>query len=174
MSFKDTWQSLPGWSKGIIGTVVIGGTAFTAYTIYNNAKKRKELAASNQAAAYASQELNTLAAMGVVPSYSTVEFETWSQDLQQAMNSCKSDMGTITNVFNNMKNKADVLMLIYIFGIRYYTPCASSHPISYIVNIFNDQAYGGGFPTWVSYNLSSSQIGQINDILKNKNIAYSF
>jgi hypothetical protein len=73
-----------------------------------------------------------------------------------------------------MNNKTDVLKLIEVFGVRYYRPCPATDPLSYTRYIFDQKIFGGNIQTWLQYDLSSSEIENINNILKGKNIDFKF
>lgn len=174
MKLYDDYKNLPPWSRGVIGIVVIGGTALAIWAIVRGIKKGKEIADANKAATAASTELQQLNAKGITTTMNISEFEAYSQKLVQAMNGCGTDEDQVYDVFRAMKNEADIRQLIVTFGVRYYEPCAADQPISYTRWLFNDQSFGGGLPTWLSYDLSASEIQNINSILKKNNINYTF
>lgn len=174
LKLYEDYKRLPNWSQGVIGIVVVAGTAVAIWAIVRGIKNRKELAEANQAAKAASSELQGLKARGINPTMDVSEFEALSQKLVQAMNGCGTNEDQVYDVFRAIKNEADIRQLIITFGVRYYEPCAADQPISYIRWQFNDQAFGGGLPTWLSYDLSASEIQEINKILKKNNINYSF
>lgn len=172
--YQKYYKNQPDWAKGVINVVVVGGVAFAGYSIYRNAQKRKEIEAANQAAEYATDELGRLAARGIRPTYLNSEFELMAGALVQAMNGCGTDEEMILDVFRKMRNDADVLKLITVFGVRFYQPCAASQPLSYLRWMWDDQSFGGGIGEWLSYDLSSGYIEDINDILRSRGITYSF
>ena len=174
MKLYEDYKQLPPWSKGVVGVIVIGGSAIAVWAVVRGINKRKELNQANQAAVAASSELQALKARGINPTMDISEFEVLSQKLVQAMNGCGTDTSLVYDVFRAIKNDADIRQLITTFAVRYYQPCAATQPISYIRWQFNDQAFGGGLPTFLSYKLSSSDIGKINDILKSNKVNYAF
>lgn len=174
-SFYDKYyRDQPSIAKGIINVAVVGAVAYIGWEWYQGYKKKKEEGAANQAAIEAAQELQELAAQGVKPTYANSQYETWAQTLVQAMNGCGTDEEAIFNVFKFLRNDADIRKLISVFGIRYYQPCAWTSPISYAIWQANDQAYGGGLPTWLAYDLSAGDIQGINGILRGNGINYQF
>lgn len=158
----------------VVKGVVVVGLGLIGWGIYRAIKKEKDRKEATQAAAQAQAELDQMAAQGVRPSYPVSQYLTYADRLVQAMNGCGTNEDLVYSVFNAMKNDADVLQLIASFGLRYYTPCALSDPVSYAIWQFNDKAYGGELATWLSYDLSDSEIGNINSILQAKGIHYQF
>lgn len=157
--------------EGILITVIVGGAA---YLFYRNYKKKQELLQANTQGTLANQELSVLESQGIHPSYSDSQYEGYAQALVQAMNGCGTDEDAIYSVFRDMQNKADVLKLIAVFGVRFYQPCWITQADAYAIWLINDQSYGGGISTWLSYDLSSGEIGNINTILSSKGIDFKF
>jgi len=58
--------------------------------------------------------------------------------------------------------------------VQYYRPCAASQPISYIRWQLDSSAFGGDLATWLSYDLSSSDIADINQILSERGTDFQF
>jgi len=170
-SFSD---NQPGIFRGIQGTIIVAGVAVGGFFLYQEWKKNKEKAEANKAADIAAQHLRDLAARGITPTHDASQLEIFSQMLVQAMSGCGTDEDSIHRVFNQLENDADVAALIVQFGVRYYQPCAWTSPVSFAIWEVNDQAYGGGLPTWFGYDLSDSNIDDINEILISKGITYKF
>ena len=171
---EGSYKGLPGWAKGglAIGGLVI--VAFTAYTIYKNIQKKSGLRQANKLSEDASKEVVELGKQGINPSYGQSQYESFSLKLVLAMDGCGSDEDSIYNVFEAMKNKADVLKLISTFGIRFYQPCAAASPISYSKWLYDNESFGGGLSTWLEYDLTNSEIQKINSILSKKGIDFKF
>lgn len=172
--FQPFASDQPGWARGLINVVVIGGIAYIGWQWYQAEKKKKDLENANQSGAEADRELQALAAKGIFPNYDNSQYHVFSEALVQAMNGCGTDENVIMNVFRNMGNDADVLMLIKIFGVRFYEPCGWANPIAAAEWRINPEAYGGSLATWLNYDLSASDIGSINNILSQRGIAYRF
>lgn len=171
---KSFFDNEPGIFRGIQGTIIVAGVAVGGFLLYQEWKKNKEKAEANQAANVAAQHLRDLAAAGVVPTHDASQLEIFSQQLVEAMSGCGTDEDSIHRVFKQLSNDADVAALIVQFGVRYYQHCAWTSPIAFSIWEVNDQAYGGGLPTWFGYDLSDSDIEDINDILTSKGITYKF
>jgi hypothetical protein len=170
----SSYNGLPSWAKGTLavgGLVIVG---FVAYTIYKNAKKKSELRQANKLSQDASKEVVELGKQGIVPSYGQSQYESFVLKLVLAMDGCGTDEQSIFNVFEAMKNKADVLKLISVFGVRFYQPCAATSPISYSKWLYDNESFGGGLSTWLEYDLTNSEIQKINAILSKKSIDFKF
>jgi hypothetical protein len=58
--------------------------------------------------------------------------------------------------------------------VQYYQPCVWSSPVSYAIWQANDRAYGGDLATWLSYDLGTTEISNINSILKANGLGFQF
>lgn len=168
------YNDLPNWAKGVIA---VGGVAIIGifgFKIYQDIKRKKDLKQAGQSADEANTELQNLNKQGIKPTITTTQATNFASSLVQAMNGCGTDENMINSVFSKMKNDADVYLLIKQFGVRYYTPCPASNPVSYTKYLFDDKAFGGDLASWLSYDLTSSEISKINSILSNNKIKYQF
>lgn len=171
---QESYKGLPSWAKGTLavgGLIIVG---FAAYTIYKNSQKKKGLKQANKLGQDASKEVVELRKQGITPSYGQSQYESFCLKLVLSMDGCGSDEQSIYNVFEAMKNKADVLTLIKTFGVRFYQPCAASSPISYTKWLYDNESFGGGLSTWLSYDLTDGEIQKINSILSKKSIDFKF
>ena len=168
------YNELPSWSKGIIGIVSVAAIAFVGYTVYSNIKKAKDIKNANIGGKEAEKELKELAKKGIKPSYSPSQYTSWVQRLVEAISDCGTDEKSVYSVFENMKNKADILSLVASFGVQFYRPCGATQPISYAKYLVNNKSFGGSLSTFLQYDLSVSEIAKINKILEGKKIDYKF
>lgn len=168
------YKELPSWGKGAVSVIGVSLAAYLIYKVYNSIKEKRDLKEANIAAIMAEEELRELSQNGVRPTYSKSQYESFSQKLVEAMNGCGTTEESVYEVFKAMRNKADALSLISAFGIRYYRPCAATEPISYIKFLADNKAFGGPLQTWLEYDLDSSEIKKINDILKSNRVNYQF
>jgi hypothetical protein len=171
---KNYFDNLPSWSRGVISIVGVGAVVYIGFQIYTSIKKNKDLEQSLEAQKLANKELNDLRKNGIVATKSPAQFEVLSAKINEAVNGCGADTDTIYSVFNSLNNRADLLTLISSFGVRYYRPCAGTQPISYTKWLFNNESFGGDLSTLLNYDLDSSQISKINNILKAKKIDFTF
>lgn len=167
------WNGLPTWAKGVVAVGGLGAIAWTGYTIYKNAQKKKDEAEAKKQSDTAQSEVKILEQQGQTATHSDSEFEAFSQDLVQAMNSCGTDEDMVYGVFKQMKNGLDIRKLVSIFGVRYYTPCSATSPISYTKWLWDDKSFGGGISAWLGYDLTSAEIDKVNSILTANGIDYS-
>lgn len=154
--------------------IAVAGIALLGYSLYRNYKKKQDEKEANQAAELAAAELAQLAAQGIHPTLPLSQFESISQTIIEAINGCGTDEQAIFNAFSQLRNEADIRQLITTFGVRYARPCAATDPISYSIWLANDEAFGGPLSTLLRYDLSDSDIGEINSILRGKGITYQF
>jgi hypothetical protein len=171
---KDIWMGLPPWARG---TIIVGGSVLVVYigfTIKNWIQDAKNAKLENAAAVTANEDLQNLKAQGINPSFPISQYEAWSQSIVQAVGGCIADTDTINAIFQQMTNLADVLQLVAQFGIRNAQPCAFSTPISAVIYMFNDKAFGGSLPYLLTWGLSSSALKTVNGILSAKGISYQF
>jgi hypothetical protein len=169
-----TYSELPSWAKGF---VAVAGTIFVGYIIYNAYRKvaaGKGLQDALTVAKDAKAEVSILQSKGIKPSYAQTQYEAFSLKLVEAMNGCGTTWDSVKSVFESMKNKADVLRLVEVFGVRYYRPCPATDPVSYTRYMFDEKTFGGNLQTWLEYDLSGSEIKDINDILSSKSIDFKF
>jgi hypothetical protein len=172
--FGKYYGDLPTWAKGV---VTVGGIAIIGYITWNEIKKikvKKDLKEAMKVSNNAKSEANVLQRKGMKASYGETQYESFALKLVEAMNGCGTTIDSVKQVFESMQNKTDVLRLIEFFGVRYYSPCIASSPISYFRSYFDEKAFGGSLQTWLEYDLSSSEIENINNILKGKNIDFKF
>lgn len=168
------YNDLPNWAKGVVaigGVLIVGVFGFKIYT---DIKRKKDLKEAGKSADEADAELKNLNSKGIKPTINNTQATNFATSLSQAMNGCGTDENMIYSIFSKMKNEADVYLLIRQFGVRYYTPCPASNPVSYAKYLLNDKAFGGDLSTWLSYDLSSFEIKKINTILSNNKIKYQF
>jgi ribosomal protein S13 len=168
------YKELPNWAKGVTVVGTLGLIGVIGFTINKKIKDKKAFDEANRQSRLAEQELEDLRNRGINITHSLSEFEGYSQAIIEAINGCGTDEETIYNVFRQMKNDADIRQLIATFGIRFYRPCEISQPISYTRWLFDDQAFGGALSTYLYYDLSDSEIEEINDILKNNRVNWTF
>jgi len=168
------YKDLPQWAKGV---VVVGGIAivyFTAKQIINRIRGQAERKFDLQESDSASSDLQDLAQQGVKPTLSNTQIDNIINSLVMAMNDCGTNEDAVYNQFKKLNNIADVYLLLKRWQIRYYTPCAIQSPISFAKYQFNNKAFGGNLSTWLSYDLTQSEIAKINKILSDKGIKYKF
>ena len=170
----DYYKELPSWAKGV---VVVGGIAvsyiFISRTIAR-IRKAKDIKDVQKETDYANKDLIELARRGIHPTIDKTQMEIIIKSLEDAMNGCGANQSRIENAFKKLNNEADLKLLIRDFGVRFYTPCAISSPISYAIYLSDNKHFGGTLATWLNYDLNTSDINSINKILADKKINFKF
>lgn len=172
--FYDYYKDIPTWAKGI---VVVGGIAivyFTAKQLIKRIRTQAERQFDIQESESANTDLKNLEKQGVKPTLSNTQIDNIINALVESMNDCGTDEEKVYAQFRKLNNLADVYALIKKWEIRYYRPCAATQPISYSRYLFNSKAFGGNISTWLSYDLTTSEIAKVNKILSDKGIQYKF
>jgi hypothetical protein len=168
------YNDLPNWAKGLVAVGGIAIVGIFGFKIYQDIKRKRDLKQAGQSADEANSELQNLSSKGIKPTITTTQATNFSSSLVQAMNGCGTDENMIYSIFSKMKNDADIYLLIKQFGVRYYTPCPATNPVSYAKFLIDDKAFGGDLATWLSYDLTSTEIGKVNTILSKNKIKYQF
>lgn len=170
----DYYKELPSWAKG---AVVVGGIAISYFVIsrtISRIRKAKDIKDVQKETDYANRDLLELARKGIKPTIDRTQMEIIIKSLEDAMNGCGANQTRIENAFKKLNNEADLKMLIRDFGVRYYTPCAISSPISYGIYLTDNKHFGGTVATWLNYDLGTSDVNKINKILADKKINFKF
>jgi len=170
----EYYKELPTWSKGI---VAIGGLALigiVGFTIYRRIKTNLDLKINLKESDSASDDLRRLEAQGVKPTLNNSQIMTIINSLKDAMNGCGTSEQRVYDNFSKLNNDADVLLLLKLWQVQYYEPCSATSPISYARWMFNDKAFGGNLSEWLNYDMTTTEIKQINSILAKKGIKHKF
>lgn len=157
---KSLWAEIPGWAKGVIIIIIIIAVLFIGYKIYKKATDF-QLGSEKEDVKDTQQELNSLIQSGQKPTYSQAQFSQWANTLRNSFDGCGTDNKVWKNIFNSMKNKADVLALIATYGVRTFDACG---PWT------GDETLG--LVAALNSELSESEISEINTILSKKNINF--
>jgi hypothetical protein len=148
----EYYQSLPSWAKGAVAVAVIAGIGIIGFVIYKNFKPRtkeeKEL----------DKDEDTFVAQGQKPSFPTSQYRAFADTIQQENLSFNTDEEKIYNIFKQMKNDLDIVMLSRAFGER--------RPQWTVNNV--------GLVPFLNEDLNRYEIGEVNKILAAKNIKFRF
>jgi hypothetical protein len=164
----------PPLFKGIISVIAVAGIAYIGYEWYQGYKNKQDIASANQPAIEAGNELQQLASRGIYPSFADSEYSSWADSLREAMNGCGTNNSQVYQVFGYLRNDADIRKLIIAFGVQYYQPCWASQFDQWTIYQFDNQHYGGNLPTWLSYDMSASEIAKVNSTMSANGITYQF
>jgi hypothetical protein len=168
------FKNVPTPVKGAAVVLATVGVGVAGYAIYRGYKRKQNEAQARAAGVSAGKEVDALKRRGIYPTISETQALTFASRLVQAMDGCGTDEKAVYAVFESLSNIADLYMLIKAFGLRYYQPCAADQPISYLEYKFNPRAFGGDIGTWLGYDLSASEVQNVNNILAKKKINYKF
>lgn len=98
-------------------------------------------------------------------SYPLTSYKQMADTLHSAMLGPGTDFSSIKNVFGLIKNESDLFQLSKSFGVRY----------SYIdYGLFQMPYFYGTLNYWLNDELSNSEKLTLLNLLKSKNITYSF
>lgn len=118
---KKEFTTLPGWAKGVIAVVIVGGVSFVAYKLYKGLKDktsgkakgdRQEDRGWNKEFDKLNSNPSTKATM------SQAQMLSYANSLHTAMDGLGTDEDAIIAVFKNVKNDADFAGLSAAYGTR--------------------------------------------------------
>jgi len=158
---KEIFNNLPQWSKGVIAVVVVGGIGLIGYRIYKGLSGAVNISESEKALLDVNNDIKKSTEK---PSYNGSQYRAFADSLFEAMSGMGTDEEEIFNVFRQMKNTLDVLLLTKAFDIRDYTDDKFF--------IFNVKPMN--LNQWLSAELSTSNKAELNKILSSKGIKYTF
>jgi len=141
-----------------IGLLAAGGLA--AYLIFSKDNSGKKLPGA------AKTELDQLAQAGILPTITETEAEALSSTLTAAFAGCGTDEYTVYNVFEGLKNKADLLTLIYVYDVRPYQGCFEG--------MIWEEAVTANLSQALSNELRGSELLHVNSILADNGIDFNF
>jgi len=161
----EVWNGLPTWAKGVIAVAGVAIVYFTTKSIIKSIKKKKQEQDDNDLLDASERERRELDKQGIKQVVSNAQLEAFSQKLAEAFNDCGTTEASVYAVFNGLKNKADLMQLIKIYGKRPYSGCL-------LQGEFGDMNYT--LPRAIESELDSAEMKKVNDILRRKNIDYQF
>jgi hypothetical protein len=113
------FSQLPTWAKGVVAVVGVSIIAGTTFVIYKSIKNAIIKAQGNSSSSEeAKDDLKDLRNQGVKPNYPDAQYEVWAEQLHQAMKFTFTDEDAVYRIFNFLKNDADVLKVIQVYGLR--------------------------------------------------------
>lgn len=121
------WDSLPAWTRGIIVLVIILALVAVFFAVKKYIKKpsdekKEEKKASPAIAVKAAKtelaKLNASPNKNLRARLSKADYVKFADQLFTAMNGAGTNYETIRKVFENCRNRADVLSIIDAFGMR--------------------------------------------------------
>ena len=110
-------------------------------------------------------DIKELQKKGQVASYSKGQYDLFANKLKQAFYSYGTDEAAVYSVFGQMNNDLDIAELIKSFGI-WKVEGSIWRPF--------DTRGDGDLSAWLTSELDSDEIKQVNTLLANKGIKYQF
>lgn len=148
------YKELPTWGKGIVAIVVIGGLGLISYSVYKRFHKTGDEREVDK-------EIKELEKLGIKATITEPQAKGYADSLYSAgagQRAFGTDEDAIYSVFKKLSNDIDVYMVIKAFGTR-------RKGFS-----FSDANLGG----FISDELDSDEITELNKILSKKGIKYRF
>lgn len=159
---KET--GLPTWSKGVIGILIAGGSAFALFKLYQYLGKLKEQEGQKAELDTTKEAIKTLTATGKKGSLTKVQIDQIANKLQTAFSGYGTDYNAILNALVQVKNDIDLLNIRSAYGIRKIS--------SGTLNIAKD--FEGTLDQTIIEELSSKDIQALNMVLARKGILNRF
>jgi len=151
----------PGLQPWVMPTLILGGGAYLLYHFFGKPDPRIQQGKALADAAGA--ELNL--GLSGVPTLSPAQVETLASSIEQAANDCGTDEDAIYRAFDALGNRADLLLLIKTYAVRVYHACFDG-------DWFSDTPRN--LAETLTSELSSSAMGEVQNILQSKGINFSF
>lgn len=166
------YSDLPSWAKGV---VVVGGLAVTYLALTKGLQALKASKLKKEALAEinnATDELNQAINQGIKPTLQNSALQAISEGIVKASNGCGSDENIIFAQFDKIKNEADILSLVKVFGLRKKSRCPFSD--DEMEDFWSSYTPAMSLTAMVNSELSSTEIRQLNDKLSAKGINFKF
>jgi hypothetical protein len=154
----STYSQLPTWAKGVVATLGVGTIIVSGFLVYKGIKRA--VTSSGQSNFQAQDDLKNLGSQGIKPSYSDTQYATWSEKLAYSL-AYNTDEDMVYQVMGFMKNTADVLKLVQVFGTR---------EVETFPFIFQKATLGEA----ITSAMNTSEISKVNKILSDKKINFRF
>lgn len=167
---KSFWADMPPMAKGIIGVLGTAAVIFAGWKTYKWLKRKQDTKGSTTDVNQSQSTLNTLGNQGIKMTYPPVQYTTWANTMQQAMDGCGPGWATQLPIWTGMKNDADVHALIVAYGTRTVDKCG----------VFTGD-FTGDLAATLAYKFSgvegsvfSGSLSDINSILKKNGVTFKF
>lgn len=181
MSLFTWYKELPPWGKGIVGVVVVGGTALTAWKIYAGIRTAIRKKQASQSIKDVEGERSEFENNGMQASYANSQYQAWASSLLTQFTGCDfslpfpipglpdgadlSNSGKLLySIVIKLRNNVDFLKLVEAWGVRTYDACGPFTGDVENVNLY--QA--------VQDELQTNEIKGLNAYLNKQGITYTF
>lgn len=153
-------QDLPPWAKGVVAIAALGG-GYLLVRKLTKAKGTKETEGNPQSTGSEIAQLSKTQKL----TYPVSQYTAYANKLKQAFYGYGTDEAAVFSVFAAMKNDLDVATLVKAFGVYKVEPS--------IWKPF-DTTGSGDLATWLTSEMSTSDIQIINQGLAKNGIKYKF
>lgn len=166
------YNGLPSWARGVVvvGGLVVGYIAVNA--IIKKVTQNKKDAAALQEINTASGDLNAVISSGTKPTLNNSQLEAMSSAIIEASNGCGTDNNMIYATFSKIKNDADILSFIKVFGLRKKTRCPFTSDT--MENFWSSNTMPMSLSAMINSELDTTEIQKINDGFLAKGMKYQF
>lgn len=106
-------------------------------------------------------QISDLQSQGLKASYSSVQYSTWANQLQEAFNGCGTSDQVWRNIFSKMKNDMDLALLMDSYGVRTIDEC------NWELN-FGD--FKGSLSETIVHELDDDEVNELNQLLSSNNL----
>lgn len=157
------YKELPSWAKGI---VIVGGLTVIyifASQIIRRTRRLSEGKDAKEAVDSARNELNDLIRKGIKPTISLSQARAYAEKIVKQFKGADLTLGSydvVYNIFKQLKNNADYLLLKQEFGVRSYDDALWGQ----VKNVTLESAIQDELTNW--------RIGNLNAVLEKAGITY--
>ena len=162
LNIKERYNKLNPQTQKII---LYAGGGLAAFLLIQYLLKYKPTPQQQAELDAAKNELQRLASVGILPSFSLAQFQSMANAIVAAVDDCGTDEDTIYRQFQFLKNDADLYELISVYGVGSYKGCFEG---SYFGNVHRTLS------ETLTADMTTSQVEKINSILASKYIQYYF
>jgi hypothetical protein len=170
MSMKNKayafYKELPPWAKGV---VIVGGLAVSYFAVrggWKIVKGKLDASKYQKEGKDAANQLHDLSKRGVRPTITSTQAQSFCNSLVQAFDGCGTDETAIYGVMGQMKNDADIYLLISTYGTRKYAGCGPWSMFSSDKQVSLSAA--------ISDELDTFEKLIVNNILKGNGVTFQF
>ena len=156
----ESYSQLPTWAKGVVATLGIGTIIIVSVVSIKGIKKLIAGDSGSSAVTQANDDLKNLSNVGVKPSYTDTQYASWSEKLAFAL-AWVTHEDEVYAIMNYMKNEADILRLIQIFGTRE-------------VETFPFVRSDATLSEAIISSMNQTEVDNVNKILASKGIKFRF
>lgn len=122
-AFNKWYYDLTPGGRTAVSLVGVGVVVLVGYSIWNAVKQAKKISEGLKESKEAVTTLTQLDKLGVKPTFTNSQFESFSNQLAQSFSGCGTDTPVIYNIISSLNNEADLYKLIAVYGTRSYSGC---------------------------------------------------